>query len=433
MHLCALIGPRVALDGIVKEAVLASTKMEDDLLARAAFEAGGPGTLTYMHSRRGHQVPEQVLQFLSPRDIKDQAAETDAENFTVQSSALYDAAACGGLPFLKAVVELEGQDGIVKDLDGNHGSCLAHVAAIYGRTQCLELLGRICEGKMFHIRDKNKKLPAHFAAEHGHIECLKVIAEIALETFRSKDNKNMLPMEHAIINNHLHCCQYILQLWIVRPESGSVTYLANVLESTLRACAKHDNLQCAQLALKYPIVIKMFKDQTQDLGRICVQQAANSGSLDMFKLSLQHASQGVLFAKDVKGRTAAYYAARQGHGDILQHMIAVQGHEAVMKLLLDKGHDGSCAVAYVAAHGMINILQDVFGKKKREPHFWQEYMEQTEAGSAAHVACSLGNIPGIKILHKMAGAELFRIPDERGRLPVFYAPLHSGAGLQVKT
>jgi ankyrin repeat protein len=154
------------------------------------------------------------------------------------SDGIHDAAMNGDLSRLR---ELLKQDpGLVNARDDD-GDTPLHVAAMYGQTEAIELLGEL--GADFNARNNYGSTPLHRAAAYGQTEAAKLLGELGAE-LEARDNKGQTPLHRAAACGETEMAKLLMEL------GADLEAKDNNGMTPLHWAAVHGETEAAKLLMK---------------------------------------------------------------------------------------------------------------------------------------------------------------------------------------
>ncbi|KAK6933362.1 PGG domain [Dillenia turbinata] len=268
------------------------------------------------------------------------------------ASSLYKAAIEGNTQILEQERQLDSQSTPNKNT-------VLHIAAEFGKTQCVEVILKACPSLLKQINLKGETA-LHVAAREGHIDVVKALVaaakalneELEIGTGAARDllgvtdDKKNMALHEAVRYRHLEVVKFLLEedseFPYIRNDAGETPlYLAaergyaELVRAILEACkspahdgpkgrtALHAAVVCMDIGMiedilrKKPFLVK----EADEHGWTPLHWAAYFDSSLIIIQLLQHDESGA-YLKDKEGMTALHVAATRGSTCSLKKLIA---------------------------------------------------------------------------------------------------------------
>ncbi|GMF64109.1 unnamed protein product [Phytophthora fragariaefolia] len=277
--------------------------------------------------------------------------------------------------------ELERSEFLQLTQDHN-GSTALHLAAAEGRLEMVQQLLHLGAGEVHlgGGRRKYARTPLHEAAINGHLDVCRLLVDFGLlvdcHTTRART-----PLLYAVKGNHVELARYLVMeaganvneqnemgvtaVYIACQDGLEDMVKFLVLEAkadvNLSNCTNHAPLHEAVAGGFTAVVDFMLRNGADKyvvdkMGVTVWHEAAGNGSVEMLELLVQHDvslhPNGMEQVDKVMARHPFHYAAVEGKADFVRALLEKQ--------LVDVDFvdiDGCTALYYAAANGHVDVLQ----------------------------------------------------------------------------
>jgi ankyrin repeat protein len=229
------------------------------------------------------------------------------------------------------------QEGADVNIRGEDENFPINVAAEGGYNECVRLLLEAGANKDARARGYQNNTPLHLAAENGRIECIRLLLEARAER-DLVNNDGETPLHLAAKNGRIECIRLLLGVGTdvtIRNKRGYTPLDMARLHATHYMGNKDTSQKCVRLIEEYieTNVLRRQPEQPEPEGEPIgppspdlvikltesLRQAAREGQVDIIRMLLEAGANKSW--SDREGRTAAFYAAENGHNECLQLLL----------------------------------------------------------------------------------------------------------------
>jgi len=330
----------------------------------------------------------------------------DEMEMDIDPDDLYKAAEAGNLEKVRTLVQAGCE---LTHTYGPREWIPLHVAIVDGNIEVAEFLIQEMKKQEITMDFKGTKdeTPLYLAAQQGHTEIILKLIENGASVETVTDDK-LTPLHYAAQDGHIEIVKIIIDKLIELNKIDLIDIKCNEDTTPLWRAAQKGHYDCCQMLIKYSDV-----NIIADNGRSVLQQAAQSGNLNVVKLLIEND------AKINNENT-------DGH-PILQLAVAREAIELVKYLLSElsvdvneKSKDGNSndtALHQACQHEsreMVELLLE---------HGADIHAKRTNGVMPIHLAAGVGNIYAVKkFLEANIPADVQG--DDKNATPLFFAAEH---------
>ncbi|RPA77133.1 hypothetical protein BJ508DRAFT_191287, partial [Ascobolus immersus RN42] len=229
---------------------------------------------------------------------------------------------------------------------------VAHLAAFFGSTSCLDILLQNPERpvSLLDSKDGVGRTPLALASREGHLLVIKYLIKHAKVEVNVKDDLGITPLSHAASNGHSAVVEFLLF------NGADVTIVSLRELSALSYASERNQLPVAELLLKANGIENVLNLRSMS-GRTPLSYAIQGGNRDLVTLLLSDERVDPLsgISKDSPfGKTSVSDAAEKGDESIFR--ILLQSEKASRGLVI-KEDDGATPLKLAARHGHTAIVR----------------------------------------------------------------------------
>ncbi|ETV71726.1 hypothetical protein H257_13153 [Aphanomyces astaci] len=255
-----------------------------------------------------------------------------------------------------------------------------HAAVLHGHVD--HVIRYIASAPLLvHAVDRHGNTPLHHACVIGQHE----IARLLVEGGGDVDARNATghtPLHKAALGGHMACVALLIESHanvLRKNEKGQYA-------SDLAGWRMHTDVTKYLRDLDLKAILQILPDEQ---GNTRLHYAAACNKLNAVISILQDRMQNDVDVRNKAGETPLHAAAREGHYDIIEALVARGANPCAVTL------SGECAVTLAGGHH-IRVRN---GLLRLERTYLTDQFDQEENGnSALHVACALGRVSLVKEL-----------------------------------
>lgn len=343
-------------------------------------------------------------------------------------TALHICSSAGNLDFIEALFSCA--EFLSKNVKNKYGLNALHLASSNGHTQVVQYL--IDQG-VEYIRDEDQDFPMHLAARSGHTETVVVLLHYQHQSIDEQGYFKRTPLINAVLGGHTACVKLLLEYRaepnIADDLNNSPLHIAclskhneiaDLLFDTstdIRAVNRFDETilnyaaaagnremvikllgrNCDGLAASWsgvtpfsqavladdPELVVLFQNygfdgslQFDNDGLNCAHLAAKNGNLQMLEKFI--AAGADPSARDSTGHNALYYAAANGHSDVIRYLITSN-----MNIAIDKAENSWDSPLHAASRSGFYLVVEQLLKHGAQPDIPSRFSKSTPLHFAA--------------------------------------------------
>ncbi|KAG6576518.1 ankyrin-like protein [Phytophthora cinnamomi] len=289
---------------------------------------------------------------------------------------------CSALAALLEESELESQQEFLQLTQDHNGSTALHLAASEGHCEMVRTLLQLGAGEVHlgGGRRKYARTPLHEAAINGHLEVCRLLVDFGL-LVDCHTTRGRTPLMYAVKGNYVELARYLVKeaganvdeqnemgvtaVYIACQDGHEdmLRFLAQEAQADVNLSNRTNHAPLHEaVAGGFTAVVDFMlrnganKYVVDKMGVTVWHEAAGNGSVEMLELLVQHDvslhPNGQEQVDKVMARHPFHYAAVEGKADFVQALLE--------KKLVDVNFvdiDGCTALYYAAANGHVDVLQ----------------------------------------------------------------------------
>ncbi|PAA54585.1 hypothetical protein BOX15_Mlig005281g1, partial [Macrostomum lignano] len=346
-----------------------------------------------------------------------------------------------------------GREGIVQILLKKHarvdvfdtkGFAALHLAAKNNHANVVRSLLRM--NAFVNAKSKECYTPLHLAAQEGHNEVVKLLlkqdgVEVDARTLHSKT-----PLHLAAQRGHKEVCETLVD------HNADTKATDNNGQTPLHLAAEHDKSHVVKMFLRKKDIVTLASAK----GMTCAHIAASKGSISVIN-ELLRSNRSLLCTGKIKtnGCTALHLAAQEGHEKVVRllveagaspseensegltplHLAAQSGHSKVLQALKEKvdlriaSKKSGLTPLHIAAHaGKQEFVQEILTKVpanlaslKPKDHSLVKEMVADYGFTPLHLASQSGHESLVRYLLNSTGVKVDSATIKHGMIPLHLA------------